>query len=43
VAPDGQTMQGSGFRYDFDAEDNPTGPPIPIQGRGTRIVPLLPE
>jgi hypothetical protein len=43
VSPDGLTMQGSGLRYHFDAEGNPEGAPIPIQGQGTRIVPLMPE
>ena len=43
VSPDGLTMQGSGLRYHFDAAGNPEGAPIPIQGTGTRIVPLMPE
>jgi hypothetical protein len=43
VAPDDQSMQGTGFRYEYDAEDNLVSPPIPIEARATRIVPLLPE
>jgi hypothetical protein len=43
VSPDGLTMQGSGLRYHFDAAGNPEGEPIPIQGQGSRIVPLMPE
>ena len=43
VAPDGQSMQGAGFRYEYDANDNLLSAPIPIEARATRIVPLLPE
>jgi hypothetical protein len=43
VAPDNNTMSGSGVRYERDPDGNLVGPPIPIQSQATRIVPLLPE
>ena len=43
VAADGQSMEGTGLRYEYDGNDNLLSPPIPISARATRIVPLLPE
>ena len=43
VAPDGNSMEGTGLRYEFDIQDNLMVAPIPITAQATRIVPLPPE